>query len=58
MLFQNYGLQKTWLGKCLESPVLGDPSIGNIVNEPKDCWNMKARTFTIFNDYCESSLKR
>ena len=39
MYFQNYGLQKTWLEKCLKNPVSKDPLTGNIANELKHCWN-------------------
>ena len=28
---------KTWLDKCLKSPVLEDPSRRNMVNVPKHC---------------------
>ena len=28
---------KTWLGKCLKSPVAEDPSTSNMVNVPKHC---------------------
>ena len=35
MYFQNYGFRKTWLDKCLKSPVLEDLSTGNMVNVPK-----------------------
>ena len=34
MYFRNYGLQKTWLDRCLKSLVSEDPSIGNMVNGP------------------------
>ena len=37
MLFRNYGLPKTWLDKCLENTISGDPLTGDIVNEPKHC---------------------
>ena len=37
MLFQNYGLRKMWLDKCLESPVSEDPSKSNMVSTPKHC---------------------
>ena len=42
MYFWNYGLEKTWLDKCLENPVLEDPSRNNIVNGPKHCWICRA----------------
>ena len=28
---------KTWLDKCLKSPVSDDPSTSNMVNVPKQC---------------------
>ena len=35
MHFRTYGLPKTWLDKCLKSPVSKDPLNSNIVNGPK-----------------------
>ena len=35
MYFQNYGLRKTWLDKCLKSLVWEDPWTGNMVNGSK-----------------------
>ena len=32
MFFSNYRLQKTWLDKCLKSPVSEDPSTSDMVN--------------------------
>ena len=37
MYFGNYRLQKTWLGKCLKSPISEHPLTSNIVNGPKRC---------------------
>ena len=37
MHFRNYGLRKTWLDKCLSSPVSEDPWKSNMVNGPKHC---------------------
>ena len=37
MYFGTYRLRKTWLDKCLKSPVSQDPLTSNIVNEPKHC---------------------
>ena len=37
MFFPTYGIRKTWLDKCLESPVSEDHSTSNILNEPKHC---------------------
>ena len=35
MYFGNYGIQKTWLKKCLKSPFSEDPSTSNIVRGTK-----------------------
>ena len=35
MNFQNYRPRKTWLDKCLKSPVWDDLSRGNMLNGPK-----------------------
>ena len=35
MYYQNCGLQKTWLHKCLKSRVSEDSSVSNMVNEIK-----------------------
>ena len=35
MYFRIYELQKTWLDKCLRSPVSENPSRVNIVKGPK-----------------------
>ena len=48
-----YGLQKTWLDKCLKSPVSEDPSTSNMVNGPKQFSNLNETPFTIFIDLCE-----
>ena len=37
MYFGNYRLGKTWLDKCLKSPVSENPSISDIVNRAKHC---------------------
>ena len=55
MYFRNYGLRKTWLDNCLESPVSEDPSTGNRVNGPKNCCNLKDSTFTMFIDHSETN---
>ena len=34
MCFQNYRLGKTWLDKCLKSPLLDDPLTSNVGNGP------------------------
>ena len=35
MYLRNYELRKTWLDKCLKSPVSEDPLTDNILNGPK-----------------------
>ena len=37
MHFLTYGLRKTWLDKCIKSPLLEDTSTSNILSGPKDC---------------------
>ena len=39
---------KTWLDKCLKSPVSEDPSTSNMVNVRKHYWNLHHSTFIIF----------
>ena len=39
---------KTWLNKCLKSPVSEDPSTSNMVKVPKHCWKLHHRPFIIF----------
>ena len=55
MHFWTYRLQKTWLDKCLKSPVWEDSATSNVVNRPKLCWNLNHSTFTIFTDPCEGN---
>ena len=45
MYFRKYWLQKTWLDKCLKSPVSEDFSTSNMVNGPKHCWNLHHSIF-------------
>ena len=45
MYFRTYGLRKTWLDKCLKSPVSEDPSTSNMVNKPKHCSKLIDSTF-------------
>ena len=58
MYFWTYGLRNTWLDKCLKSPFSEDPSTSNMVNGPKNSWNLNHSTFTIFIDYCEGNSGR
>ena len=53
MYFWSYGLGKTWLDKRLKSPVSEDPSTSNMVNGPKQCWNLDDSNFTTFSDTFE-----
>ena len=53
MYFRNYGLPKTWLGLCLESPVSEDPTKSNMVNASKHCPNLRDTSFTIFINHWE-----
>ena len=46
---------KTWLVKCLESPVWEDSSTRNMVNIPKYYGNLHQSTFIIFTDRCQVS---
>ena len=36
-----------------KKPRLLDPSTSNMVNGPKECWNLDNSTFIIFIDHCE-----
>ena len=55
MCFGNYGLPKTWLDKCVKSPVSEDPSKSNMVNAPKNCSDLNDSPFTIFIDHWEAN---
>ena len=52
MDFSTDGLQKTWLVKCLKSPLSEDASTSNMVNRLKHCSKMNDSTF-IFIDPCQ-----
>ena len=54
-VFPKLRTPKTWLDKCLKSPVSEDPANRNIVNEPKNCCHLHHSTITIFNDHCEGN---
>ena len=49
------GLRKTWLDKCLKSPVSEDPLRSNMINAPGHSWNLIESTFTIFSNHCEDN---
>ena len=54
-VFQELRTKKTWLDKCLKSPVSMDISTGNMVNGPKHCSNLHENTFIIFIDHCQGN---
>ena len=53
MYFPHYGLPKTWLDLCLESPISEDPAKSNMVNATKLCPNWRDTSFTIFINHWE-----
>ena len=55
MYLWTYGRQKTWLHKRLKSPVSDDPLKGDMVNGPKQSWNMNDSTFTLFIHHYEGN---
>ena len=44
---------KTWLYKCLKSPVSEDPSKSNMADVPKHCWNLHHTIFIVFIGPCQ-----
>ena len=46
---------KTWLDKCLKSPVSEDPLTSNMVNVSNYCLNLHHNTFIIFNGHWQIS---
>ena len=40
--------RKTWLNKCLKTPVSEDPSTTNMLSWIKHCWNLSHTIFSIF----------
>ena len=54
-MFFFFGLRKTWLDKCLKSPVSEGPSTSNMVNGRKYCWNLNDSTFSRFIDPYEGN---
>ena len=50
MCFRNYGLQKSWLDKCLKMLVSQDLSISNMLNVLKHSLILHNSTFKIFVD--------
>ena len=55
MNFRYYGPPKTWLDKCLKTPIWDDPSRGNVANGLKHWFNLNGSFFTIFIDQCEGN---
>ena len=53
-VFSKLRTPKTWLERCLRSPVSEDSSKSNMGNWPKYCWNMHHSTFFIFIDDCQT----
>ena len=50
MYFRNYGLPKTWFGKCLKMLVSEDLLRSNRLNGLKHCLNLLKSTFNTFID--------
>ena len=55
MYFRNYGLQNTWLDKCLKSPVSEDTSKSKYGKRAENVFNINASTFTILIDHCKDN---
>ena len=55
MYFSSYEHRKTWLDKCLKSPVSDNPLTDNLVNGPKHCFNLNHSTFAVFIDCSEGN---
>ena len=55
MYFRNYRPRKTWLHKCLKTPVWEDISTGDMVKEPKHWFNLNESAFIILSDNCEGN---
>ena len=56
MDFWTYRPPKTWLDKCLKSPVSKDRLTSNMVSGLKRYWNLNGIIFTRFIGHCESNL--
>ena len=52
-VFPKLRTPKTWLDKCLKSPVWEDSSTSKIINVPKHCWNLHHSTIIIISDHCQ-----
>ena len=55
MRFRNYSLRKTWLDKCLNSPISEHPSTLKMSKRPKHLSKVHGCTFIIFFDHSERS---
>ena len=49
MKFANYGPRKTWLDKCIKSPVWHDHSTSNMGNGPKHWFNLHGSSLYYIN---------
>ena len=56
MYFWTYRLRKTWLDKCLKSPVSEDPLISNLAKGLKHCSKLNDSILTVFVDASERNL--
>ena len=52
MYFRKYGSRKTWLNKCLKSPVSDDRSTFNMVNWPKHLFTQRQLLYHIRWSLC------
>ena len=50
-VFWKLSTPKTWLAKCLKSPVSVDPLKSNMADLPKHCWNLHHSIFILFIEY-------
>ena len=51
MYFSTYGLRKTWLDKCLKSPVSEDPLTSNMGDEPNKIFGLLFNPMTAADKY-------
>ena len=54
-VFPKLWILKTWLDKCLKSPVPENPLPRTIVNVRKHCWNLHHSNFIIFIHHCQGN---
>ena len=50
MYFQNDGIRKTWVDKCLKGPISEDPLTYNMINRSKNCCNLNDSSLIRFID--------